>query len=110
MTGAPPRPTIGHPPLREPMGSAPDPRGGAHADHELAARDPSGAEMIYLFTIDGHYTAAYWRARAEEIRSRAEAMHDGYARTAMTTVAQMYDRMAARAEEREAKGTIVTWH
>ena len=73
-------------------------------------RDPSGAEMIHLFTIHGSYTAAYWRARAEEIRARAEAMHDGYARTAMTTVAQMYDRMAARAEEQEAKGTILTRH
>jgi len=107
------------------MRSAPDPRGGADADDALATTglsdirvlfcssrgvDPSGAEMIHLFTIDGHYTAAYWRARAEEARARAEAMHDGYARTAMTTVAQMYDRMAARAEEQEAKGTILTRH
>jgi len=66
--------------------------------------------MIHLFAIDGHYTAAYWRARAEEAHSRAEAMRDGHARTAMTIVTQMYDRMAARAEEREAKGTILTRH
>jgi hypothetical protein len=68
-------------------------------------RDPSGAEMIHLFTIDGHYTAAYWRARAEETRARAEAMHDGYARIAMTTVAQMYDRMAARSSSTSASPT-----
>jgi len=37
-------------------------------------------------------------------------MHDGHASIAMTIVARMYDRMAARAEEREAKGTILTRH
>jgi hypothetical protein len=62
--------------------------------------------MIHTFTIDGHYTAAYWRARAEEARFRAKAMRDGYARKALTNIAQMYDRMAVRAEEGGAKRTI----
>ena len=66
--------------------------------------------MIHMFTIDGNYTAAYWQARAEEARSRAEAMRDGHARKALTTVAQMYERMAVRAEEREAKRTALTRH
>ena len=66
--------------------------------------------MIHMFTIDGHHTAAYWRARAEEARSRTQDMRDGHARTAMTIVAEMYDRMAMRADEREAKATILTRH
>jgi hypothetical protein len=66
--------------------------------------------MIRMITDDGQHTSAYWRARAEELRSRAEVMRDSDARTAMTIVADMYDRMAVRAEEREAKVTILTLH
>jgi len=64
--------------------------------------------MIRIITDDGYHTSAYWRARAEEVRSRAEGIRESDARTAMTIVAEMYDRMAVRAEERAAKGTILT--
>jgi len=58
--------------------------------------------MKPIFTSDGQYTAAHWRQRAEEARARAEDMHDATAKATMSKVAEMYDRMAARAERREA--------
>jgi hypothetical protein len=48
-------------------------------------------------------SSKYWRARAEETRAKAGEMRSGEAESAMLDIAAMYDRMANRAAEREAK-------
>lgn len=45
-----------------------------------------------------------WRDRAEEARIQADQMSDDDTRLMMLRVAQGYDRMAQRAEERIAEG------
>jgi hypothetical protein len=54
-------------------------------------------------TDDGLRGSGYWHERAEEVRSKAEEMHSGDAQSAMLDIAAMYDRMAKRVAEREAK-------
>jgi hypothetical protein len=39
----------------------------------------------------------YWNERAQQSRARAEEMLDGEARALMLEIAEMYDRLAARA-------------
>ncbi len=46
-------------------------------------------------------TPEYWRARAEEARTRAEDMRDPHTREIMLRIARDYDMLAARTEERE---------
>ena len=52
---------------------------------------------------DGLRSSSYWRARAEETRAKAGEMRSGDAQSALLDIAAMYDRMAKRAAEREAK-------
>ena len=52
---------------------------------------------------DGLRSSEYWRARAEEVRAQAEEMRSGDAQSALLDIAAMYDRMATRAAEWEAK-------
>ena len=54
-------------------------------------------------TDDGLRGSGYWHERAEEARSKAEEMRSGDAQSAMLDIAAMYERMAKRAAEREAK-------
>ena len=49
---------------------------------------------------------ALWRARAEEARVQAEQMSDPALRRKMLLVAESYERMALRAEERLAEERI----
>lgn len=42
------------------------------------------------------YTYEFWLERAEEARTRAEAMRDANAKQTMLTVAEMYEAMARR--------------
>ena len=50
-------------------------------------------------TDDGLRNSSYWRERAEETRAKAGEMPQ----SALLDIAAMYDRMAKRAAEREAK-------
>jgi len=52
---------------------------------------------------DGMRSSSYWRERAEETRAKAGEMRSGDAQSALLDIAAMYDRMAKRAAEREAK-------
>ena len=52
---------------------------------------------------DGLRGSQYWRERAEEARARAGEMRSADAESAMLDIAAMYERMADRAAEREAK-------
>jgi hypothetical protein len=45
----------------------------------------------------------YWRERAEEARVKAGEMRSHTAEIAMLDIAAMYERMAERAAEREAR-------
>jgi len=52
---------------------------------------------------DGLRSSSYWRERAEEARAKAEEMRSGDAQSTLLDIAAMYDRMAIRAAEKEAK-------
>jgi hypothetical protein len=60
--------------------------------------------MAPLTAYDGLRPPAYWRARAEEARTRGEAMHDREAAQTMRRIALIYDQKAHTAERREARG------
>ena len=51
---------------------------------------------------DGVRSSRYWRQRAEETRAKALQMR-GDAQSALLDIAALYDRIATRAAEREAK-------
>ena len=59
--------------------------------------------MKRMTTSDGQFASEYWRYRAEKTRLQSEGMHDIDTKVTMYMVAQMYDRMAERAQEREAR-------
>ena len=48
----------------------------------------------------------YWLERAEETRAKAGEIPSGDAQSALLDIAAMYDRMAKRAAEKEAKGRL----
>jgi hypothetical protein len=48
--------------------------------------------------------AAYWRERAAEVVISAGSLKDPEAKSLLLRIAQEYERLATRAEEREAKG------
>jgi hypothetical protein len=50
-------------------------------------------------------SSQYWRGRAEEARIRAGEMRSPSAESSMLDIAAMYERMADRAAEREARST-----
>ena len=47
-----------------------------------------------------HYTAEHWRYQAEKTRLQLKGMHDIDTKVTMHLVAEMYDQMAQRADER----------
>ena len=47
------------------------------------------------------FTPEYWRNRAEEVRTLAEQMIDKYSRETLLRIAQDYEVLAQRAEERQ---------
>ena len=49
--------------------------------------------------------AQYWRDRADEVRARAEAMHDPVARQTLLKIAEEYAKLAERAARRGAVRT-----
>jgi hypothetical protein len=59
--------------------------------------------MIMPTAPDGLLTAKYWEDRAEEARRRADQMHDRDAQQTMLGIAEVYERMSARAAAREAR-------
>jgi hypothetical protein len=48
--------------------------------------------------------AQYWRDRADEVRARAEAMHDPVARQILPKMAEEYEKLAERAARRGHEG------
>jgi hypothetical protein len=47
--------------------------------------------------------AQHWRDRAEEVRTQAEHMNNAQARMMMRGIAESYEKLARRAEERAQK-------
>ena len=56
--------------------------------------------MTPAIGADGIHTSEYWREKAEEARQKADGMHDPKAIQTMVYIAEMYERMAHRAEAR----------
>jgi hypothetical protein len=63
-----------------------------------------------MTTADGSFKSEYWRRRAETTRLQSKAMHDIDTKVTMYRIAEMYDRMADRANEREVRGEVLTDH
>ena len=55
-------------------------------------------------------TAEHWLERAREAREMALKMQDGQARQAMLNIAEGYEKVAKRAEAREAGVDIPNYH
>ena len=51
-------------------------------------------------------TPEHWRNRAAEVRALADAMSDQELREKLLRIAQDYERLAIRAEERQRNSTI----
>ena len=64
--------------------------------------------MDRMTTSDGQFTSAYWRHRAEMTRLQSKVMHDIDTKVTMYRIAEMYERMADRANEREIRGEVLT--
>ena len=58
--------------------------------------------MRRMTTVDGRYTAEYWRHRAEMTRLQSQAVRDIDAKVTMFMVAEMYERLADRERDRFA--------
>jgi len=43
----------------------------------------------------------YWQSRAEEVRAKADAMHDASAKATMIMIAEKYERMALRMAQKQ---------
>jgi hypothetical protein len=56
--------------------------------------------MTPAIGADGLHSAEYWLERAAEARQKADGMHDAEAVRTMVRIAEMYERMAQRAEAR----------
>lgn len=52
--------------------------------------------MQRIATVDGRYTAEYWRHKAEVTRLQSRAVRDIDAKVTMFMVAEMYERLADR--------------
>ena len=59
--------------------------------------------MTPAFGADGLHSAEYWLERAAEARQKADGMHDPEAIRTMVNIAEMYERMAQRAETRSGR-------
>ena len=51
-------------------------------------------------TTSGGFPPRFWHDRAEEVRNRAEEMHDRVAKITLELVAEAYDGLAERAQTR----------
>jgi hypothetical protein len=60
------------------------------------------AEEDWAMTLPIQDDADYWRKRAEEARAVAVQMMDAHTRAVMLGIAQDYDKLAQRAERRDA--------
>ena len=50
---------------------------------------------------------AHWRDRAQQMRVLAEDMNDEYSKAAMLRIAEEYERLAKRAEQRASGNYLV---
>jgi hypothetical protein len=68
-------------------------------------RATCGGRLRGDFVPHSYNDPEHWRKRAEESRARAEQMSDGGdAKQMMLGIAEDYEKLAKRAEERLAKG------
>jgi hypothetical protein len=81
---------------------------GAIEGHKMALPDPESAALTAMDSDSGDTqerlpSAAYWRQRAERARVCAREMRVSDAEQALLGIAKIYDSMADRAAEREAR-------
>jgi uncharacterized protein YjiS (DUF1127 family) len=75
------------------------PRFSASRNIWLLANDEFASTIVTVSLVND---AAHWRVRAREARALAEQMDDPCSRRTMLVIAQDYEKLAARAEERDA--------
>src|SRR5262249_1962417 len=64
-------------------------------------RGPVDGTMSAGLVMPDKLTPEYWRNRAEEVRTLAADMMDRQARAALLNIAEQYEDLAKRAEERQ---------
>ena len=63
-----------------------------------------GTRKATVMTAEDINDFKHWRERAKKLRTVAESLPDPHSRTTLLQIAEDYEKLAARAEERSKRG------